>query len=141
MGRVLILILLIISMIGCATQPEKIEKQSVSLKPYQDYSCKQIGMELDRVNRRIYVLHGDLKKTANNDAAQMAVGMACFWPALFFLEGGDDYRANEYSLLKGEKDALDKVAVQKECDPTKLPKFKDPEEAYRKKQKEFQKVK
>ena len=126
-------------MIGCATQPEEIEKQSVSLLSYQDYTCNQIGMELDRVNMRIYELYGSLKKTANDDAAQMAVGLACFWPALFFVEGGDDYRANEYARLKGEREALEKLAVQKECDPVKLPKFKDPAEEYRKKQKELQK--
>lgn len=45
----------------------------------------------------------------------MAVGMILFWPTLFFLEGGDGPEAAEYSRLKGEKGALEKIAVQKEC--------------------------
>jgi len=34
---------------------------------------------------------------------------------LFFLEGGDGPEAAEYGRLKGERDALEKVAIQKEC--------------------------
>jgi len=49
-----------------------------------------------------------------------------FWPALFFLEGGDDYRAGEYARLKGERLALEDAAVMKKCDPTSLPRFEEP---------------
>jgi hypothetical protein len=52
----------------------------------------------------------------------MAVGMILFWPALFFLEGGDGPQAAEYGRLKGERDALERVAIQKKCDPAIIPK-------------------
>ena len=45
----------------------------------------------------------------------MGVGLILLWPVLFFLEGGDDPRATEYSRLKGERDAVEKVSVQKKC--------------------------
>jgi hypothetical protein len=104
-----------VALTGCATSPDKIAAQSVSTLPYEQYNCKQLGAEVDRVTRRASELNGSLQKTASNDTAQMAVGMILFWPALFFLEGGDGPEAAEYGRLKGERDALEKVAIQKEC--------------------------
>lgn len=101
--------------VGCASSPDKIAAQSVSTLPFEQHNCKQIAGEVDRVNRRVSELHGNLDKKANGDAAQMAIGMVLFWPALFFLEGGDGPEAAEYARLKGERDALEKVAIQKEC--------------------------
>lgn len=104
-----------VTIAGCASSPDKIAAQSVSTLPYEQYNCQQVGAELDRVNRRASELHGSLQKTASNDNAQMAVGMILFWPALFFLEGGDGPEAAEYGRIKGEKDALERVAIRKEC--------------------------
>jgi len=106
---------------GCASSPDKIAAQSISTLPYEQYNCKQVGAELDRVGRRASELHGNLQKTSSNDSAQMAVGMLLFWPALFFLEGGDGPEAAEYARIKGERDALEKVAIQKECGITTTP--------------------
>ncbi len=107
--------ILVIGIAGCASSPDKIQTSYVSPMQYKDYDCDQTAGELERVSRRANELHGSLKKTANNDNAQMAVGMVLFWPALFFLEGGDGPEAAEYSRLKGERDALEKVAIQKKC--------------------------
>ena len=100
---------------GCATQPDKIAAVYVSPVQYQGYSCNQVQAEMERVSRRANVLQASLKKTADADAAQMGVGLILFWPTLFFLEGGDGPEAQEFARLKGEKEALEKVAVQKEC--------------------------
>ena len=100
---------------GCATQPEKIQATYVSPLEYGDHSCTQLQMEMTSVNRRAQALHASLKQTANDDTAQMAVGMVLFWPALFFLEGGDGPEATEYAELKGRRDALESAAIQKEC--------------------------
>ena len=37
-----------------------------------------------------------------------------FWPALFFIGGTKEQEA-EYARLKGEYEALDKVAIKKNC--------------------------
>jgi hypothetical protein len=103
------------SLVGCATSPDKIATQSISTLGYEGLNCKQLGAELDRVNRRASELYGSLKKTSDNDTAQMAVGMLLLWPTLFFLEGGDGPEAAEYGRIKGEREALEKVAIQKEC--------------------------
>lgn len=114
-------LLLAASLSGCASSPDKMAAAYVSPIQYQDYDCKQLGGELARVSRRAQELYGQLDKTASNDGAQMAVGLVLFWPALFFLEGGDGPEAAEYSRLKGERDALEQVAIQKHCDPAIIP--------------------
>lgn len=105
----------LIAVVGCATAPDKIQSTYVSPMQYKDYDCDQVAAESVRVNRRATELHSSLKSTADNDGAQMAVGMILFWPALFFLEGGDGPEAAEYARLKGERDALEQVSIQKKC--------------------------
>ena len=100
---------------ACASSPDKMSAMSVSTLAYESYDCDQIAAESQRVERRVAELYGQLKKTADNDSAQMAVGLVLFWPALFFLEGGDGPEAAEYRRLKGEYEALQKVSVQKKC--------------------------
>ena len=51
----------------------------------------------------------------------MAVGLLLFWPALFFLEGGDGPEAAEYARLKGQYEALRTVAVQRKIGAEMLP--------------------
>ena len=100
---------------GCATQPSDLPTTYVSPNQYQHYSCDQITMEMNRTSRKANELQARLKKVADNDAAQMAVGLIILWPTLFFLEGGDGPEAAEYSRLKGEFEALEEVSVQKKC--------------------------
>ena len=108
-------ILVALLTVGCASQPEKITAAYVPSIQYQDYTCTQIAAEVARVSRRVQELNGVLKKKADDDAAQMAIGMILFWPALFFLEGGDGPESVEYSQLKGEYEALEVAAVEKDC--------------------------
>lgn len=67
------------------------------------------------MSRRTQELSSDLKKTADADEAQMGIGLILFFPTMFWLEGGDDYRASEYARLKGERDAIERVSIQKRC--------------------------
>jgi hypothetical protein len=100
---------------ACASSPDKIPASSVSTLQYQGYNCKQIALELDRVERKVNDLYYRLDKRAGNDSAQMAVGLILFWPALFFLEGGDGPEAAEYGRLRGELEALETVSIRKKC--------------------------
>ena len=100
---------------GCASQPDDIATRSVSPILYQDLNCRQIAFETYRVETRIEELYASLKKTANTDAVQMGVGSVLLWPVLFALEGGDGVEAAEFARLKGERDALNRVALQKSC--------------------------
>ncbi len=107
---------------GCATQPDELPTTYVSPYKYKDYDCDQLIMEMDYVSHRTATLYQSLKKKADNDAAQMGVGLVLFWPALFFLEGGDGPEAQEYSNLKGEFEAMRKAAIQRKCDAKMFPK-------------------
>ena len=109
-------LVILVILTGCASQPEDISSQYVSTLQYKDYDCDQLAGEATRISRRANELHGSLEETANNDAAQMGVGLILFWPTLFFLEGGDGAQAQEYGRLKGERDAIEKISVQKKCE-------------------------
>jgi len=111
---------------ACATDPDKMQAAYVSPVEYQNYTCDQIALEMRYISQRANELYGALDKEAGNDSAQMALGLILFWPALFFLEGGDDTRAAEYSRLKGQREALEHAAIQKQCDPVTIPKFEEP---------------
>jgi hypothetical protein len=110
-----VVLLFAMFLVGCATAPEKLGATYVSPLQYKDYTCDQIGMEMQRVSRKVAELRGTLEKEASTDAAQMGIGLVLFWPALFFLEGGDGVQAAQYSQLKGEFEALEQVAIQKNC--------------------------
>ncbi len=45
----------------------------------------------------------------------MGIGLILFWPALFFLEGGDGAEAMEYARIKGEREAIEKRSIEQKC--------------------------
>ena len=100
---------------ACASKPTELATTYVSPLKYKDYNCDQIVTEMDHVSHRTVELYNILDKKASDDSAQMGVGLVLFFPALFFLEGGDGPEAVEYSSLKGEYEALRTSSVQKEC--------------------------
>ena len=104
-----------LSLAGCATSPDKISASYVSPLQYQGYDCGKIRGELVRIGHRVDEVTGHQRKQASNDALAMGVGLVLFWPALFFLAGGND-KKEELGRLKGEYDALQQAAVTKRCD-------------------------
>ena len=81
---------------------------------YADYSCDQIKSEMLRVSSKVKSLTGELDENKENDQMITGAGLIIFWPALFFIGGTKEQEA-EYARLKGEYEALDRVAVQKNC--------------------------
>lgn len=132
--RSLVAVGLIAAVAGCATQPDKIPASYVSPLTYKDYDCDQLIMEMDHVSRRTGELHASLKKKADNDAAQMGIGLLLLWPTLFLLEGGDGPEATEYARLRGEYEALRTNVVGQKCEFDSLP--PSPEEIIDSKKKE-----
>ena len=99
---------------GCATPPEKIATAYVSPLQYEEYNCKQIADEGQRLTEHVTELQSSLQQEASHDSTKMGVGLILFWPTLFFIHG-DGPQAAEYARLKGERDALEQVAMKKEC--------------------------
>lgn len=107
---------------GCATSPDKINASYVSPYQFSTLNCDQLRTEIERNHDRVGNLHAKLKKKADNDEAQMAVGLILFLPVLLFLEGGDGPQAAEYARLKGEFDAMMLESTLKSCEiPVKRP--------------------
>ena len=121
MKKKLISLSIAILLTGCASSPDKIEAAYVSPSKYKSFECTEIRTEMEGVAEEISGLYNRLKEEADNDAVQMGVGLVLFFPALFFLEGGDGPEASEYARLKGEYKALTKEAKEKECDVSDLP--------------------
>jgi len=99
---------------GCAPGSKSIEAAYVSPLQYQNYDCNQIGQEMVRVGRKVSEVSGQQDSTAGKDAAMMGIGLVVFWPALFFLAAGENHK-EELARLKGESDALEQSAVNKQC--------------------------
>ena len=98
---------------SCSTKSEKISAQYVSPLSYQGYNCNQIRMELQRVSRRVNEVAGVQDSSATKDSVALGVGLVLFWPALFFMIGKD--KEEEVARLKGEYEALERAAIEKEC--------------------------
>jgi hypothetical protein len=103
---------------GCSTASSGIATAYVSPLQFQGYDCQQIAAEMQRIHVRVNQLAGRLDKAAENDKALVGVGMILFWPALFALGGTKEQEA-EYARLKGEYEALERVANEKRCNLTK----------------------
>lgn len=98
---------------GCASDPDEISGTYVSPMQYQNYNCNQIRQEAGRLTRRVQEVTGQQQEEATGDKVATGVGIVLFWPALFFL--ADDDKEEELKRLKGEYEAVQKAAIQKEC--------------------------
>lgn len=101
---------------GCSTKAKNVSASYVSPLQYQSYNCNQIGQEMLRVNRNVLEVTGQQDRAAGKDAVALGVGLVLFWPALFFMIGGD--KKEELGRLKGEYEALQTAAISQECDVT-----------------------
>ncbi len=112
-GPLAFIFLVVVLVNGCATSPDKISPTYVSPIVYSHLTCEQIRQETMRINRRISEVAGVQRSERNKDSAATAVGIVLFWPALFFLMGKD--KEEELARLKGEYEALQQVAIEKNC--------------------------
>jgi len=70
-------------------------------------------MEMQRVSRRVNEIAGVQDSHRTKDSVALGVGLIVFWPALFFMIGKD--KEEELARLKGEYEALESAAIQKDC--------------------------
>ena len=102
---------------GCAKRASSISSSYVSTAQHSGYSCKQISREMLRVHKRVIEISGKQDAAATKDAVALGVGLFLFWPALFFMVGGD--KKEELARLKGEYEALNTLAIEMDCDLAK----------------------
>ncbi|PIE46594.1 MAG: hypothetical protein CSA42_07690 [Gammaproteobacteria bacterium] len=99
---------------SCAKKADQIAPMSVSPIMYDNLDCRRIRKEMIRVSHEVAVVTGQQNSAATKDTVALTVGLVLFWPALFFMAGGD--KAAELSRLKGEYEALRQAAIDKGCD-------------------------
>ena len=110
----IILSVVLIVLSGCSKQPELISPAYTSPLEYQHLICPQIQTEIGRVRRSLDEFMAAHRKEASKDAAALTVGLILFAPAALFMLGGGD-KKDEISRLKGEFNALEEIAIQKQC--------------------------
>jgi hypothetical protein len=99
---------------ACSSASKDVATSYVSPTQYAGYSCEQINVEMQRTSHRMAELGGQLDKNAQTDKMIVGAGAVLFWPALFFV-GGTANEEAEYGRVKGEVQALESAAVQKNC--------------------------
>lgn len=114
MKRFISAILIVSLLTGCATASKDIASNYTSPVQYQSYDCQQLAQETERLQGQITALGGRLDEASRNDKAIMGVGLIVFWPALFAL-GGTKQQEAQYATLKGQYEAVQQAAIQKNC--------------------------
>ena len=101
--------MLAIVMAGCAKNPESIAPAYVSPMIYQNWSCAQLAAEHERLNAALATASDQQRKARTNDI----VGVALIGLPVSSLSG--DNIASQIARLKGEKEAVRKVMIRKNC--------------------------
>lgn len=99
---------------GCADKSDQIAPSHVSAMPYQTLSCQQLRTEAQNVSNNAARAMTQQDKKAANDAVATTIGTVLFWPALFMIKG-DGATAAEVARLKGEKIAIEKASMARNC--------------------------
>lgn len=99
---------------GCADKSDQIAPSHVSTVPYQALSCQQLRAEAQNVSNNAARAMTQQDKKATDDAVATTIGTVLFWPALFMIKG-DGATAAEVARLKGEKIAIEKASMARNC--------------------------
>jgi hypothetical protein len=99
---------------ACASSSSDVRASYVSPLQYQSYTCQQISAEAARVSSRAAELSGVQDAKRSDDQIATGVAIVVFWPAAFLVKG-DGQAAAELARLKGEYEALEKIAIEKNC--------------------------
>ena len=114
--RLLVVYFVTICLVGCASSAKNIAPSYVSPIIYQDYDCRQLAQEAQRVSESAARTAGVQDEKANSDAVATGVAVVLFWPAAFFVSGGDGQTAAELAKLRGQKEAIEQASIKKKCD-------------------------
>ncbi len=112
--RVVLLVATTIILVGCASKSSDVAPMYVSPFQYQNYTCDQLRQEGQRVSAAAARAAGVQDDKRSSDQIATTVGVILFWPALFAIDG-DSQSTAQLARLRGEKEAIEKAAIQKNC--------------------------
>lgn len=99
---------------ACAKSSGEIAPAYISPMQYQTFTCDQLRLEAARLSAKAAQLSGVQDNKADQDAIVTTAAIVVFWPAAFFV-GGDGQNAAELAQVKGEFEAVESAAIQKNC--------------------------
>src|SRR5918995_2810632 len=99
---------------ACASKSIDVAPSYVSPIQYNNYSCDQLQAEAQRISAHAAAAAGAQDKRRSNDAVATTVGVVLFLPTLFFIKG-DNEKTAELARLRGEMEAIEQTAIQKNC--------------------------
>lgn len=94
---------------SCAKAPDSIAPSYVSVVPYQDYTCQQLGSEAAHISDALTTASAQQEKARTNDV----VGVLLIGLPVSSLSG--DNIAPEIGHLKGQQEAVRQASQQKNC--------------------------
>ncbi|WP_262029941.1 hypothetical protein [Microvirga sp. Mcv34] len=99
---------------GCASRSEDVAAAYVSPMAYSSYSCRELGMEAQRVSAAAAAAAGAQDSSRTKDVVATTAAVVVFWPAAFFV-GGNGAQTAELARLKGQMQAVEEASIQKRC--------------------------
>lgn len=109
-----IVVLMALSLAGCASRAADITPAYVSPIQYQSYTCPQLAAEAQRVSAAAAAASGVQDSQATKDAVATTVAVVVFWPTAFLVQG-DKQNAAQLAQLKGQMDAIQQESIVKNC--------------------------
>ena len=114
-SKPLVVLVLASFLVGCAIAPKttrEYEATYVSPLKYKDYTCARIAVEVPPRVQKASELHYKMDRDTGDD--EYGLLLFLIHPMAIF-QTNLGYPAAQYSLLKGELEALKQVAIQKGC--------------------------
>jgi len=99
---------------GCASRSEDVSAAWVSSAAYASYSCRELGIEAQRVSSAAAAAAGAQDSQRTKDVVATTAALVVFWPAAFFV-GGDNAKTAELANLKGQMQAIEQASIRKKC--------------------------
>jgi hypothetical protein len=103
---------------GCASktvdiQPKKVDDEK--LKKFSSYSCNQIDNGLAFLEKRAQRIARVQNDNATSDRTLLSWGWILYGVPYLFLEGNGEAK-KEFAVILGEKEALENLAIEKDCE-------------------------
>ena len=106
---------IVILLVGCAFNPDRINAAHVPPSKYENHSCDRLAKEIGDVGQKTADLYPQLKKENRKDNYKIAGAWLIFSPLILALDLGSGPATSRYAQLKGEFEALRQNVTQKNC--------------------------
>ena len=103
--------------LGCASKSVDIMPKKVSNEKYntfEKYSCNQIDNSLSFLEKKAQRLARVQNDNANTDRTIASWGWLLYGVPYLFMDGNGEVK-KEFEEILGEKEALEEIAIKKDC--------------------------